>query len=129
MMQSRAKTRASRRSAFTRSEAHFAKIAVVALATVVLASACFAISVLSMRDGDGTYLPLAMLFPYSFLYSIFRGEDGATIWALALVQFPLYGVAFGHSWLHGLLRRRGAWFGVVHLVAVLVGMFLYHRLT
>jgi hypothetical protein len=41
--------------------------------------------------GHGTYLPAAILFPYSMVISAFLGNIPRALVVLAFVQYPIYG--------------------------------------
>jgi hypothetical protein len=71
--------------------------------------------------GHGTYLPAAMLFPYTMLISVAIGDVSPVLLSVALVQFPVYGslLAFNQ-------HRRRMWIALtcVHAVFAIAAFFL-----
>jgi hypothetical protein len=105
-----------------------AKIGLVATATLIVAIAALGACFLSAGVGHGSYLPFAILFPYSFLTSVALGGGiDAGSGALALVQFPFYGVTLGYAWFRGGLGRRTSWILATHLLAAAASAVSFFR--
>jgi hypothetical protein len=71
--------------------------------------------------GHGTYVPAAVLFPYTMFFSVFVGSIAPVLVALALVQYPAYGA------LVALVRSSArVWFvlGGLHAVSVIGALFV-----
>ena len=71
--------------------------------------------------GHGTYVPAAVLFPYTMFFSVLVGSIAPVLVALALVQYPVYGA------LLALVRSSTRiWFGLgcVHAVSVTAALFV-----
>lgn len=97
------------------------KIGVVTAATLVVGLAAFGVSFLFAGVGHGSYLPFAILFPYSFLSTVVLGGGiGIVAATLMLAQFPSYGILLGRAWLRGGLRWRTTWVIVVHFLLATV---------
>lgn len=69
--------------------------------------------------GHGTYVPAKICFPYTMLLTMVDGRISNRLIALALIQFPVYGLLIGSV----ILRKNWVWFVIgtlllVHLVAV-----------
>jgi hypothetical protein len=94
----------------------FTGLIVGALAAVVAVSAA--------GGGHGTYLPAAILFPFTMLISAVLGRIPAWLAAFALAQFPIYGllVVIGHA-------PRRLWVGVLcfHVVFAAAALYLVIR--
>ena len=71
--------------------------------------------------GHGTYLPAAILFPYTMIGSVIVGSISPVLIGLALLQYSLYG---GIS-----AQRPGSWRAVswLHAAAALVAVVLILR--
>lgn len=82
-------------------------------AGVILAVPSLVVAVAAAGGGHGIYGPAAVLFPYTMLSTRFFGEITAPLVALALVQYPLYGVAVA---LPG--RRLGTWIAIGALLVL-----------
>lgn len=98
---------------------------IAAAATVIVAFASSAACLLSAGGGHGSYLPFAILFPYSFLSLSIGPGLGAVAAALAVIQFPVYGVALGRAWLGSSLRRIATLVIGTHVVAATASLVLF----
>ena len=71
--------------------------------------------------GHGSYVPAAILFPYTMSISALVGSIAPVLVALALMQYPIYGalIALVH-------RSKSVWFGLgcTHIVSVAAALFL-----
>lgn len=79
------------------------------------------LAILSADGGHGSYLPAAILFPFTMLFSVAVGVVSPVLLAVAIAQYPVYGLllAFGrHS------RRKWAELACVHAVFAVVAFFL-----
>jgi hypothetical protein len=86
----------------------------IAIGSFVGAISAF-IAVSAAAAGHGTYLPAAVLFPFSLGLAFWAGSITAPLVALALAQFPVYGVLIGR-W--GFTRPSAALVGCHVLAAI-----------
>ena len=66
----------------------------IACGLLVGAIACFVVLV-TAAAGHGTYLPAALLFPFTMGLATLAGRINPALVAIALAQFPLYGLLAG----------------------------------
>src|SRR5262245_44329341 len=64
--------------------------------------------------GHGTYVPAKTLFPYTMLLTMVDGRISSRLIALALAQFPFYGLIIGLA----APRKQAVW--IVSLVLVII---------
>lgn len=71
--------------------------------------------------GHGTYVPAAILFPFTILFSALVGSNPPVLIALALAQYPIYGVLVARA-----KRSTRVWAGLVcvHGVSAAAALFL-----
>lgn len=76
--------------------------------------------------GHGTYVPAALCFPYTMAISALAGSIHPVLVAIALVQFPAYGLIVARA---GNPSHRAFLLACVHMGAALVALFLvgFHR--
>lgn len=67
--------------------------------------------------GHGSYFWAKVLFPYPMIATLITGSLAPALILLALVQFPVYGLIIGNSWLNGRLRATSAVLLIVHALA------------
>ena len=94
------------------------KIGIVTALTILSGLVCFSIVWISAAVPHGSYLPLAILFPYAFVARDLVGPDLGVIGAfLALAQFASYGVVLGCAWVHDRLGPVAARLAFAHSIA------------
>ena len=94
------------------------KIGIVTALTILSGLVCFSILAILAAAPHGSYLPLAILFPYAFVARDLVGPDLGVIAAfLALAQFASYGVVLGQAWVHDRLRPVAARLAIAHSIA------------
>ena len=62
---------------------------------ILFAVPCLLLVVFAAGGGHGTYLPAKLLFPFAMLAAVFGTSITTFHVALALLQFPLYGLFLG----------------------------------
>jgi hypothetical protein len=74
--------------------------------------------------GHGTYVPAAILFPFTMSLSALSGIITPVLMVLGLAQYPLYGASVGLA-----KSSTRVWVGLacVHVAAVAVALFLMIR--
>jgi hypothetical protein len=55
------------------------------------------IAIMAAGGGDGSYIPLKVLFPYMMLSTVFTDTIALPFILLLFIQFPLYGLFISHS--------------------------------
>jgi hypothetical protein len=82
------------------------------------------VAVSAAGGGHGTYLPAAILFPFTMLISAVLGRIPACLAAVALVQFPIYGLLLAID-----QSPRRLWVGVLcfHVVFAAAALYLVVR--
>ena len=94
--------------------------------TVVLLAVSVLVTLMSAGVGHGgSYLPFALLFPFSFLVAAAVPNTLPLIWAVALAQFPAYGLVVGRRWISHPLRKAAFSIGVTHAVAAVMSTVIY----
>lgn len=74
-------------------------VRVLVLAASVLAGGiALVVAVVAAGAGHGTYVPAILLFPYSMLMASFAGATTPVLLALAVAQYPLYGLFLVTTW-------------------------------
>jgi len=62
------------------------------IGSLVITPSALMLAIVSAGAGHGSYLPAKVLFPYTMLSTHLSGKISTTFLALAIMQFPLYGV-------------------------------------
>ena len=97
---------------------------------------CAVLGGIFVGGGHGSYLPLAILFPYIMLLMMpmmtGSGDDinvlhGVLAWIFMLFQFPLYGALIGAA-KSKKSSRTIIWLLVIHVVAVVLCFVIGHAL-
>jgi hypothetical protein len=78
-------------------------------------------SLSAARLGHGTYIPAAILFPYSMIVAVPISNIGSALIAFALIQFPVYGALIALS---ARPRTTGLILGGVHFSAAVIACIL-----
>ena len=81
------------------------------------------IGVLAAGGGHGTYLPAALLFPFTMLLASFTSSIAAPAVALAVLQFPAYGYLAGRA-VSGRMARVALAIAAVHGASALCALWL-----
>ena len=74
----------------------------------------------SAGAGHGDYVLARILFPYTILSALFIDSIVAPFIVLAVVQFPLYGLALGKAAQKGRLLKTLCFILVAHVAAALI---------
>ena len=86
----------------------------------------FVVAIYSAAGGHGSYMPFAVLFPYSFLATVALGDGiGVVAGTLTLAQFPVYAVVLRRACLTGTLWQRAAWVIATHVLVAAVCVALF----
>ncbi len=98
------------------------------LAFVIVTPVFLFITVLTAAGGHGSYMPAKILFPWTMAATAFT--DGAItqpLVAMAIVQYPLYGIML--DWARAAARLRLGMLAIagVHFVAVAVAFLISNR--
>lgn len=90
------------------------------LVCCALTPVCLLLGVASAGAGHGDYRLAKLLFPFTMLSTSFLGSITGPFVALALVQYPAYGVALGLANRNGRLAWAAAVMLAVHGLAALL---------
>ncbi len=74
--------------------------------------------------GHGSYVLAKILFPFTMLSTVFFGSIVAPFIAIAILQFPIYGLLLGRANVKGEITRWGTGLLVIHLLVVLACFLL-----
>lgn len=91
---------------------------------VLVALPCAFVAAAAAGAGHGTYLPARLFFPITMLSTSLCGPITAPFIAVALLQFPIYGLALGYCHRASRLRRGLAALSAVHFIAVTLSLVI-----
>jgi hypothetical protein len=87
------------------------------IAMCVIAPFAFLVGAASVGAGPGNYMPAVLLFPFSMLLTAAIGFSWIPFMLIAVVQFPLYGLALGYANERGHLFGRAFVLIAIHALA------------
>lgn len=94
------------------------------IAGVVVGTLAAGVATWAAGGGHGTYIPGALLFPFTMLLAIAGGEISPLLLGFALVQFPAYGYLLA---LREKVAAMPVGLALVHTVAATAAIFLTLR--
>jgi hypothetical protein len=96
---------------------------IVSWSFVVALSALY-VALFATGGGEGTYLPAALLFPWTMISAGFLSTISWPFIALAIVQFPAYGLLLAYGDSRNCYRRTLRILLVLHIVAIVVAFIV-----
>ena len=87
------------------------------IASLVITPIALLVGVGSAGAGHGDYRLAMILFPYTLLSTLIFNSITAPFILLAIIQFPLYGIALGHACEKGRFIPMSILLSVIHGVA------------
>jgi hypothetical protein len=78
----------------------------------------FCLALVSAGAGHGHYLAAWLFFPWAMLIGLADGSIGVVAVSVALVQFPLYGLAIGYCGQKGKAAFTACMIGLLHLMGI-----------
>ena len=85
------------------------------------------LGIASAGSGDGSYFLAKILFPFAMLSTVVSGSITDPSILLAIVQFPLYGVAFGVANIIGKLLPLAVGLLLLHAIVVALCFLLINE--
>jgi hypothetical protein len=97
------------------------------IASLVAAPICLFLAAVSTGAGHGTYLWAKILFPYTMLSTLIFDSITAPFILLAIIQYPLYGIALGIAGKKRRFSHMVIALLILHLLAVVVFILFPNR--
>lgn len=91
---------------------------------VLTGALLLAIAISAAGGGHGSYLPARIFFPYTMILSSVGERIGPVGVALAVVQYPAYGMALVAARSRGVSWKVFAWLAIVHGFCVILAFVL-----
>ncbi len=88
------------------------------IASLAATPVCLFLGIASGGAGHGDYVLARILFPFTMLAALLPGSITAPLVALAVAQFPLYGIVLGVANVRGKLERAALVLLAAHVLVV-----------
>jgi hypothetical protein len=89
-----------------------------------LAPFCMAIAYAAAGAGHGSYFFAKVFFPYTMVSAMLISEITKALVALTMLQFPIYGLAFGMANIYGRSRFAVICIALMHAAAMAICFFI-----
>jgi len=94
---------------------------IIIISSIIVTPIAIAVGVLLSAGGDGTYVPMKVLFPFWVLTRVISQDaelKSVLHYLVLLIQYPIYGVILVANNNRGKLKRTGYILIMVHLGAI-----------
>jgi hypothetical protein len=97
------------------------------IACLIATPICLFLALLSGGAGHGDYLWAKILFPYPMLSTLIFESIAAPSIILAIIQFPLYGVALGLANRRQKIGHVAIALMIIHILAIIIFILIGNR--